>query len=57
MPGKPKGSKDSATKNTFNPPESGGKKSRGQTRGGFEQDPKGRDGQFGGTGEPHMQKK
>jgi hypothetical protein len=56
MAGKPKGSKDSAAKNTFNPP-AGGKQPRSQTRGQQEQDPKRRTGQFTGAGEPPLQKK
>jgi hypothetical protein len=51
------GDKDSATKNTFNPP-SGGRKKRGsQTDEPFEQDRKRRVGQFGGAGEPPITKK
>jgi len=45
--------KDSATKNTFNPPTKGGPH-ESQTLEPFAQDPKGRRGQFGGAGEPHM---
>jgi hypothetical protein len=45
--------KDSATKNTFNPPTKGGPRGS-QTDEPFAQDPKGRRGQFGGEGEPHM---
>ena len=57
MAGKPKGHKDSATKNTFNPPAAGDKQPRGQTNGQWEQDAKRRDGQFTGAGEPGLQKK
>ncbi len=57
MAGKPKGHKDSAAKNTFNPPAAGDKQPRGQTNGQWEQDSKRRDGQFTGAGEPGLQKK
>jgi hypothetical protein len=65
MPRRPKGrGRDSAAKNTFNPPEAGEEKpgggsqpDRSQTRGPFEQDPKRRIGQFGGAGEPPLMKK
>ena len=56
MASKPKGHKDSASKNTFNPP-AGDKQPRGQTNGQWEQDSKRRDGQFTGAGEPGLQKK
>ena len=51
------GDKDSATKNTFNPPIPGGKKPSSQTDEPFGQDTKNRDSQGGGMGEPHMIKK
>jgi hypothetical protein len=65
MPRRPKGSgRDSAAKNTFNPPASGASErpgdaqpKRSQTHGQFEQDAKRRIGQFGGAGEPPLMKK
>ena len=51
------GKKDSATKNTFNPPIPGGHKPDSQTDEPFGQDTKNRDSQGGGMGEPHMIKK
>ena len=51
------GDKDSATKNTFNPPIPGGNKPGSQTDEPFGQDTKKRDSQGGGAGEPHMIKK
>ena len=52
------GDKDSAAKNTFNPPTTGGGKQPGaQTGEPFEQDARREFGQFGGAGEPPIQKK
>jgi hypothetical protein len=52
------GKKDSAAKNTFNPPAAGGRKKRGsQTAEPSEQDTKRRIGQFSGAGEPPLTKK
>lgn len=57
MAGKPKGSKDSASKNTFNPPADSSKQTKSQTNGQWEQDAKRRTGQFSSAGEPPLQKK
>ena len=52
------GDKNSAAKNTFNPPTSGGgKKPSSQTGEPFEQDARREFGQFGGAGEPNLIKK
>ena len=51
------GDKNSADKNTMNPPSRGGGRRRSQTPGPSEQDPKRRVGQFGGEGEPPLMKK
>jgi hypothetical protein len=51
------GNKDSATKNTFNPPAKGGPAPDVESKGPQEQDPKRRIGQFGGAGEPPIMKK
>ena len=51
------GDKNSAAKNTFNPPRSGGKKPSSQTGEPFEQDARREFGQFGGAGEPNLIKK
>jgi hypothetical protein len=58
MPSKRKrDSKDSATKNTFNPPTGGAPASGSQTREPEEQDLKRRAGQYGGSGNPPIMKK
>jgi hypothetical protein len=65
MARRPKGSgRDSAAKNTFNPPASGASErpgdaqpERSQTRGRSEQDAKRRIGQYSGAGEPPLMKK
>jgi hypothetical protein len=65
MPRRPKGSgRDSAAKNTFNPPASGADErpgdaqpERSQTRGQAEQDAKRRIGQYSDAGEPPLMKK
>lgn len=64
MPGRHKGDhKPFSTKNTMNPPTSGTEvsdqkvKAPGSGRGSQEQDAKRRIGQFGGAGEPELQKK
>ncbi len=49
------GDKDSAVKNTFNPPAGGGHES--QTPGPQERDPEHRQGQFGDAGNPPLMKK
>jgi hypothetical protein len=51
------GNKDSAVKNTFNPPSGGGHKPDVKSKGPEEQDVKRRIGQFGGAGEPPVIKK
>ena len=51
------GKKDSATKNTFNPPTGGGRRPDVDAKGPEEQDPKRRIGQYGGAGEPPIMKK
>jgi hypothetical protein len=51
------GDKDSATKNTFNPPSGAGPKPDTRAKGPEEQDVKRRIGQFGGAGEPPVVKK
>ncbi len=52
------GKKDSAAKNTFNPPTSGGgKQVASQTGNPEEQSPAREFGQFGGEGEPPLMKK
>lgn len=51
------GKKDSATKNTMNPPTGGGQKPDIESKGTEEQDPKRRIGQYGGAGEPPIMKK
>ena len=51
------GKKDSATKNTFNPPIPGGNQPGSQTDQPNGQDTKNRDSQGGGMGEPHLIKK
>ena len=51
------GTKDSATKNTFNPPAGRGPKRDPEAKGPEEQDAKRRIGQFGGAGEPPIMKK
>ena len=51
------GDKDSATKNTFNPPAGEGPKHDVESKGPEEQDAKRRIGQFGGAGEPPIMKK
>jgi hypothetical protein len=51
------GNKDSATKNTFNPPAGGGPQYDIENKGTQEQDAKRRIGQFGGAGEPPITKK
>ncbi len=51
------GDKDSATKNTFNPPAGEGPKHDVESKRPKEQDAKRRIGQFGGAGEPPIMKK
>jgi len=51
------GDKDSAVKNTFNPPAGRGPEPDVKAKGPEEQDPKRRIGQFGGAGEPPIIKK
>lgn len=51
------GKKNSAVKNTFNPPSSGGTPPDVEAKGPEEQDAKRRIGQFGGAGEPPLMKK
>jgi len=51
------GDKDSATKNTFNPPSGQGPQHDAEAKGSEEQDVKHRTGQFGGAGEPPIMKK
>lgn len=51
------GDKDSASKNTFNPPGHGEHAPGSDVPGTEEQDPKRRIGQFGGAGQPPIQKK
>jgi hypothetical protein len=51
------GVKNSADKNTFNPPTRGGSPPDTDAKGPEEQDPKRRIGQFGGAGEPPLMKK
>ena len=51
------GNKDSAVKNTFNPPSGGGQKPDVEEKGPEEQDVKRRIGQFSGAGTPPLIKK
>ena len=48
------GDKNSADKNTFNPPHEGGHVPSSQTGGSQEMDPKNRDSQGGGMGDAHQ---
>jgi hypothetical protein len=48
--------KDSAAKNTMNPPSGGGGAQQLPATANQDRDPKGRIGQYGGAGEPPIQK-